>query len=955
MRKILVFLSLFCLAAGFGLSQQQGGNIYGSVVDENQAGIPGALLTLTSDVIGKMTAISGPYGGFKFLSIPVGSYEIKAELENFAVLVQKNITVQLGGNVTLKMVMVPKRVKEEVVVTAAPRAIDAKKTTHATNLNKDELQALPTARDPFVVIELTPGLAVDRANVGGSEGGQQSNFVSSGVGRISANWNTDGINTTDQIATGAAPQYYDFDAFEEIQIQTAGADITSMTAGAQINMITKRGGNKVAGGARIYFTDESLQGENAPEGFDVEKYNPATIHSIKDVGVNIGGPLVMDKLWFWMGSSLQDIRKYALVKTEAGEDIIQSQEISNFEFKANTVLGKHRLEGFFNWSNKNVVGRVSNSHLDAWESHYQQKSPHPFYKIQDEFTVSDNLFLSAKLGYFEGGFLLTPIGPKGGIAYYNSDEGRYWGTYYESDYIRHQTFAQLTGDLFIERFLGAGHQVKFGAEYKLFPGIRYRTYYSQRLYYRYYNSPTDNDPYRAYIYRNSDYSYDLDRLSFFIQDSINYKRLTILLGLRYDIQTGGVNDLTVPGTNVDWAGEYNMPSVSVKAQDLNFSWKIFSPRIGLIYDFTGAGKTLAKFHFGLYGEHFNPDFCYDLASTYGYVRFSWDDKNGDGFASSDEVSYYRTYDYFNQTDPADVYDDNLTSPKTMEFTAGLEHELFADFAVGVNFLYRKRYNFYTSQSYIDDNGTIRLPTPDDWEIGGYMPAEYGGYAWWQYKPGIETTTIPWNTTRPDYYQRYFGVDITFKKRLTADSRWMVNGSFTWQKWTRHYPSRFSYGGNHNPTDHEPVELMDGYPMGFISGSSGATDASMNPRWMLKLGFMAQLPLKINFSGTFVARDGYILPEYYVDRSVETSTGDNPSTYTAPYGTYRLNTHYLMNLRVERGFPIGFAKLIFSIDCFNVFNTDEVLDRVYDASSSIYDQDIMITSPRIFRFGVRIDF
>ncbi|MCP5052900.1 MAG: hypothetical protein GY940_37370, partial [bacterium] len=247
-------------------------------------------------------------------------------------------------------------------------------------------------------------------------------------------------------------------------------------------------------------------------------YTPSQIDQITDMGLNIGGPIFKNKLWFWMGGSIQDIRKLA----PTGD--LQKQKLENFELKLNSTLGKHRLEGFLNWSNKAVNGRVSSSRLNAWESHYNQSSPHPFFKIQDEFTISDSLFLSAKASYFEGGFLLSPIGPVGGIAYYDNALGRYLGTYLESDYIRHQHFLQLTGMGFVDNLFGANHEIKFGVEYKLFPGKRDRTYFSQRLRYRDYEDPST--AYRAYIYRpNSNYDYDNDRLSFFFQDSINFKRL----------------------------------------------------------------------------------------------------------------------------------------------------------------------------------------------------------------------------------------------------------------------------------------------------------------------------------------------------------------------------------------------------------------------------------------------
>jgi hypothetical protein len=128
--------------------------------------------------------------------------------------------------------------------------------------------------------------------------------------------------------------------------------------------------------------------------------------------------------------------------------------------------------------------------------------------------------------------------------------------------------------------------------------------------------------------------------------------------------------------------------------------------------------------------------------------------------------------------------------------------------------------------------------------------------------------------------------------------------------------------------------------------------------MAKLGFAVQLPYKINLAGTFTARDGHIAPRRYTDYDEEVrgdKDGDPPYTWIAPYGTHRLANHYMLNLRLERGFKIGFTMFIFSIDAFNVFNTNTTLDEEYNAWRQNFREKIMITSPRIFRFGVRLDF
>jgi hypothetical protein len=67
----------------------------------------------------------------------------------------------------------------------------------------------------------------------------------------------DGIDITDMAATGASPTYYDFDAFEEMTINTGGVDVTQQTGGVGINLVTKSGTDHLKGSSRYYVTDDS--------------------------------------------------------------------------------------------------------------------------------------------------------------------------------------------------------------------------------------------------------------------------------------------------------------------------------------------------------------------------------------------------------------------------------------------------------------------------------------------------------------------------------------------------------------------------------------------------------------------------------------------------------------------------------------------------------------------------
>ena len=945
MKRWAFFILLSSLALLPLAGQVRTGNIYGKVVDATSGqALPGVKVLLTGKKIAPMTAVTTKEGHFRFLSLPPGSYTIKATLKGFKTLVRKNIVVYVGSNINLTLKLEPGTLNEEITVTAAAPLVDVREATVATNITKDALQELPTARDPWVILELAPGVAMDRENVGGNESGQQSNFVSRGVGRSGTNWNMDGVNVTDQISVGATPFYFDFDSFEEMQIQTAANDITSFTAGVQVNFVTKRGGNQFSGGGRLYYTSKSLEADNTPPEMKEEELQGNKVDHIGDYGFNIGGPIKRNKAWFWAGVGYQDINKILVTGN------VQKQRLYNFNSKINFTLAKHRIEFLYNWSDKVVKGRQSHGPLDAWEARYNQTSPHPFIKLQDEFTPSTNLFLSFKASYLPGGFKLAPIGPVGGIAIYDRAKDRYLGTYRMSDYKRPQYFAQMTGDYFAENFLGADHEFKFGLEYKYAIGQRHRVYYSQRLYYTDYEAGITK---YAYIYRNSDYKYYLYRFGAYAQDTISYKKLTLNLGLRFDTQSGGTKAISVDGTHVDWAGDYNLPAVSVPAKKLNFAWNTFSPRISLIYDLSGKGTTLLKAHFGIYGTHISSSFPYYLASTYGYVRWRWNDLNHDGAVQPNEISDPLVKDYYSVKDPEELYDSNLSSPLTMEITLGLEKQITGDLAAGTNLIYRKNYNDYWTLYYVNDNGTTRLPQPDDWVIGGYIPEEYGGYAWWEYRSGIEETTIPWSTQRPDYYTRYLAIEIFFHKRFSPSSPFMLNGSFTYQDWRRFYPTRASYN---DPTNHEPVDLLDNHYAGYISTSSGATNASINPRWMLKLGFLYRFPYDFNLSAVVIARDGYILPKHYTDYDVERNgIGDHPVVYIAPYGTYRLPTFLLVNMRLEKVIKFKGVRYYLTADVFNLFNSNTALMEGYEVNSKIYEKTLQILNPRILRLGLRFEF
>ena len=271
--------------------------------------LPGVTVTLTG-VGAPQTFITAADGNFRFINLSPGSYALKAELSGMGTAVRNNIRVSVGQNSDVTLTVAPS-VAESITVTADAPLIDTRKTGTGAVITRAELEQLPTGRDPFVIIGLAPGVLLDRVNVGGSESGQQDIVVARGASDTQKTFNVDGVNITDVGSVGSTPTYYDFDSFEEIQVTTGGSDPRIQTPGAQLNMVTKRGTNDFKGIARYLVADKAWEATPKPSG-EAARISRTATPSIETATrpVELGGPILRDKLWFWGAYAKQDIKLF---------------------------------------------------------------------------------------------------------------------------------------------------------------------------------------------------------------------------------------------------------------------------------------------------------------------------------------------------------------------------------------------------------------------------------------------------------------------------------------------------------------------------------------------------------------------------------------------------------------------------------------------------------------------
>ena len=338
--------------APLATAQQLTGNVYGSVVDEQGARLPGVSVTLTGIGAAK-TQITDARGEFRFPNLSPGVYALDYELQSFTKVTDNNVKVSVGQNTETSATLKISSVATTVTVTSSPDLLDTRQVTTGAVVDQTELAQIPTARDPWVILGTVPGVQLDRVNVGGSESGQQSTYVAKGADVGQNVWNLDGVTITDMGALGSSPTYYDFDSFQEVQATTGGSDVTAAPPGVQLNMVTKRGTNDVHGSARYFLANSDLQWNNVtPEDQAQGVQNGGNrINEVQDYGIELGGPLWKDKIWAWGAAGRNQINLFNAQGNPDNTTLIDYNAKINWQLFDSTSLA-----GTFSDGNKEKIG-----------------------------------------------------------------------------------------------------------------------------------------------------------------------------------------------------------------------------------------------------------------------------------------------------------------------------------------------------------------------------------------------------------------------------------------------------------------------------------------------------------------------------------------------------------------------------------------------------------------------
>jgi len=983
-RAVGFALALALLVSGGAWAQSQAGNLYGSVADDQGSALPGVTVTVSGGGA-PSTQVTDAQGRFRFLGLGPGNYEIKAELDGFSPIEYPNAIVNVGRNTEIQLTM-NSAVKEVITVTTESPLIDQRRHTVSTSLTTTELESVPNARDPWAVLQQTPGVLTDRINVGGNESGQQSNYVGPGAQDFNSVWSLDGMVVTDMSATGSSPGYFDFDAFEEMQVTTGGSDASMATPGVTLNMVTKRGTNEWRGSGRFLFENDSMQSESSIDASEFAKPGPwrtgvgllngqasfkrgNRIDTIEDWGLELGGPLVKDRFWIW-GS-------YAKPKIDllTVSDFTDSTTLEDWNFKLNGQLTPANSMSAFAWqSDKVKIGRNAGP-LRPQETTWDQSKfgPDPTaYKVEDTHVFGPNFYLSGMYSVVNGGFQLVP---EGGDVVPVLDPGGAWhNSFFLIEIGRPQEQLKTDGSSFFTTG-NLSHELRFGAGYRT---AEQRTF--SRTQGGAYEQQLGGGESTYALGRDEQLNAEAQYTNLYVQDTFSVGNLTANFGLRYDIQGG---DNLAASVSANRYRPDLLPAVNYGGGDAGFEWKTLTPRLGLTYAFGAEKKTLLRASFSQFADQLGTGTVAQLnpLALQAYAYFYYRASSGSSVLNPARVAGAPD-NYSGNTNPfnggllqSNAVAKNLNAPLTNEVLLSLEHSLRPELVVALNLSYRKYTDILEFERLVFDCGGVRQDCAyslanmnsvgranraSDYQrsfnLAGTDPRgnTYSSPVW-DLVPGVASRngTLMENGDRE---QDYKGASLIMTKRLS--NRWMMRGNLSFSDWKWKVPA----SEEEDPTRVLPNGFngADGDPVLFGSGTASGSKGSVfiNSKWSYAINGMYQVvpdrPWGFNLGATLSGRQGY--PTVYFRRTFGRSIPDGAFGLNVAANSesdrYRYDDIQTIDLRVEKEFNFSDFGLTLGVDMFNVLNESFVLQRVGRLNRTNSNDVLEVLSPRVFRVGAR---
>ena len=896
-------------------------------------------------------------------------------------------------------------VEETLTVTGASPIVDTRNVRTQNVISRELLDTLPTGKSTQAYIAVTVGAwaAPSTQDVGGNRGETGAHMAIHGGRQSDAKLLYDGMGYNHALGpSGGGFRFYNPNqaAAQEIVLETGGISAQSETAGIQMNLVPKDGGNTLRSALYMNGTGPALQGTNLTD--DLQSRGLTTTPGVKkiyDVGGDVGGPIKRDKLWFytalrwWNAEEFVPGNYFDKSPTMFPETLFYVPDESrpaylsipnqDYTFR---MLWQATLKNKFSFlqslqNNCYCFNFVNNNHAPE-ASTRARYYPEGISQVTWTYPATERVLLQAGATYNINDFSnlrpeeqepnAIPITELSTGYVYNSRAGMGY-----NDYAEHKRGDQVNGR-FSASYVTGSHAFKTGLYFYVGGYNQKVTLNEPPISYEFLKPTAEALPKPvsvAYWASPNSILSMVQNLGLYAQDQWSVGRFTVNVGVRMDYLRAWNPEQTKPG------GTF-VPELHIERMDDVPNWKDLSPRLGLSYDVFGNGKTAIKGSLGRYvlGEGTTIAFATNPAGAIvTNAKRAWSD-NGDYVPQESELGALSNALFgtvqINTHYADEVLRGFMVRPYTWQGTAAVQHELRSGLGLTVGY-FRTSYGNYTVVDNIAltpssfDSFCVTAPTDARLPGGGgnricglydVTPAEFGRVD---------------NLVRPasDYgspSEVYNGVDVIINARLRNGIG--IAGGFN----TGRTVIDNCYQ-NDQPQLVAPV--LPNYTS--VPPGGGGQGSGMTPRLpefcrailpfkgqtQIKLNGFFPLPWELagsvvfqNLSGIPIAAgqsftNSQIVPE--LGRNLAAcGTTTNCTAAVAinllpPYQNFE-NRLTQVDLRLTKTMRFGRTRLQGTFDVYNAFNAATILVR-NDTFGPRWGRPNQVLAARLVKLGAQFDF
>jgi hypothetical protein len=330
---VLIQTFVLLLFVGSVFAQETTGGLQGTVKDPTGAVVPNAQVVVTgNNLTGNKTVNTDSNGYYRFANLPPGAYLETITAKNFRTTKREGLVIEVGHLPTVDITLEVGGTETVVEVSGATPTIDVTQNTTQTNITQDIVQDVPHGRSFQSVIQFAPSARnepLEGSNIlsngtGGSSPGNGSNggdhgFSVAGGSDSENSYLVEGQETANLIG-GYSHTNVPFDFIQEVQVKSSGIEAEhGGSLGGVVNVVMKKGSNAYHGSVFAQFENDAMDGSPTSRsryneastgtptawGFidpAYENYQPKR-RKTSDVfpGFTFGGPLMKDKVFFFLG------------------------------------------------------------------------------------------------------------------------------------------------------------------------------------------------------------------------------------------------------------------------------------------------------------------------------------------------------------------------------------------------------------------------------------------------------------------------------------------------------------------------------------------------------------------------------------------------------------------------------------------------------------------------------